>query len=176
MGTQLSSPKGAQPPILAISVVAKRLDGLRCHLVWRYGPRLRRLCVRWGPSSPPQKKGHSPRPIFCPCLLWPNGWMDQDATWYGGKPRPRRRCVRWGRSSPFLDTAPVFAPCLCVCCDHGRPSQLLLSSYLWSPYVIGQAIYVFILSFVLLLLSSFPRLISVVADWMSAILLHMVWP
>ena len=29
------------------------------------------------------------------CLLWPNGWMDQDATWYGGRPWPRRHCVRW---------------------------------------------------------------------------------
>jgi len=19
---------------------------------------------------------------FCPCLFWPNGWMDEDATWY----------------------------------------------------------------------------------------------
>jgi len=26
-------------------------------------------------------------------ILWPNGWMDQDATWYGGKSRPRRYCV-----------------------------------------------------------------------------------
>jgi len=25
-------------------------------------------------------------PIFGPYLLQPNGWMDQDATWYGGKP------------------------------------------------------------------------------------------
>ena len=24
-------------------------------------------------------------PVFGPCLLWPNSWMDQDATWYGGK-------------------------------------------------------------------------------------------
>jgi len=47
---------------------------------------------------------------------------------------------------------------------------------LWSPYVIGQTIYIFILSFVLLLLSFFPRLISAVGDWMSAILPHMVWP
>ena len=31
-------------------------------------------------------------------VLWPNGWMDQDATWYGGRPRPRRHCVRWGPS------------------------------------------------------------------------------
>ena len=39
-----------------------------------------------GPSSPPQKKnsGGAQPTIFGPCLLWPNGWMDQDATWYGG--------------------------------------------------------------------------------------------
>jgi len=35
-------------------------------------------------------------------------------------------------------------------------------------------IYIFILSFVLLFF--FPRLISAVADWMSTILQHMVWP
>jgi len=38
-------------------------------------------------SSPPPK-GVQP-PIFGPCLLWPNGWMYQDATWYGGKLQPR---------------------------------------------------------------------------------------
>jgi len=27
-------------------------------------------------------------PIFGPRLLWPNGCMDQDVTWYGGQPRP----------------------------------------------------------------------------------------
>ena len=36
--------------------------------------------------------------------------------------------------------------------------------------------YIFMLWFVLLLSSFFPRLISAAADWMSAILLHMVWP
>jgi len=58
----------------------------------------------------PLPKGAEPlnfRPIY---LLWPNGWMDQDATWYGGRPRPRRLCVidgdpavsspKWGRSPP----------------------------------------------------------------------------
>jgi len=36
-GTQLSlPPKGAQPPnFRPMSIVAKRLDGSRCHLVWR---------------------------------------------------------------------------------------------------------------------------------------------
>jgi len=48
------------------------------------------------PASP---KGAQP-PIFGPCLLWPNGWMDQDAIWKGGRPWPRRHYVRWGPSCP----------------------------------------------------------------------------
>jgi len=39
-------------------------------------------------------------------VLWPNGWMDQDATWYGDRPRPWRLCVRWGPSPP----PPIFGP------------------------------------------------------------------
>jgi len=57
------------------------------------------LCLR-GTQLPTEKKAHPPHPIFGPCLLWSNGWMDQDATWYGGKPWPRQHCVKWGRSSP----------------------------------------------------------------------------
>jgi len=52
--------------------------------------------------------------------------------------------------------------------------QITLTTYLWSTYVIGQTIYIFILSFVLSFF--FPCLISAVGDWMSAILPHMVWP
>ena len=50
---------------------------------------------------PSPKRGQNP-PIFGPFLLWPNGWMHQDATWYGGRPQPRRLCVRWGPSRPPL--------------------------------------------------------------------------
>jgi len=50
------------------------------------------------PATPPQK-GPEP-PFFGPYLLRPNGWMNQDATWYGDRPRPRRLCVGWGSSSP----------------------------------------------------------------------------
>jgi len=32
------------------------------------------------------KKGAELSPIFGPFLLWPNGWMHQNATWYGGRP------------------------------------------------------------------------------------------
>ena len=76
-------------------------------------------------------KGHiHPHPIFGPCLLWPNGWMDEDANWYGS--------IDLGPSHIVLDGVPD----LCergtagslflarVCCGHGRPSQLLLSSCL----------------------------------------------
>ena len=35
--------------------------------------------IVWGPSSPPQKKETQESPVFGPCLLWPNGWVDQDA-------------------------------------------------------------------------------------------------
>jgi len=56
----------------------------------------------------PLPKGHSP-PIFRPYLLWPNGWMDQDATWHGGRPRPRRHCARWTPSSPKTGDGPQFS-------------------------------------------------------------------
>ena len=37
-----------------------------------------------GDPVPPQKGGGAPPPqIFGPCLLWPNGGMDQDGTWHG---------------------------------------------------------------------------------------------
>jgi len=39
-------------------------------------------------------------PIFGPCLLWPNGWMDEAGTWHASRPQPRRLCVRW-RPSPL---------------------------------------------------------------------------
>jgi len=68
----------------------------------------------WNPSPLP-KKGQSP-PILGPCLLWPNGWVDQDATWYRGRPRPRRHCARLGPSSPTpkegVAQPPIFALCL----------------------------------------------------------------
>ena len=43
-------------------------------------------------------------------------------------------------------------------------------------YITGQAIIFLACGFLLLLSSCFPHLISAVADWMSTILPHMVWP
>ena len=58
----------------------------------------------------PLKRGTAP-PLFGPCLLWPNSWMDEDATWYGGRPQPRLHCIRWGPRSPKgAQQPPLFGP------------------------------------------------------------------
>ena len=58
---------------------------------------------------------------------------------------------------------------------HVRGRLEMYSEYLWPPYVMGQAI-IFLPCGLFLLLLFFPRLISAVADWMSTILPHMMWP
>jgi len=59
-------------------------------------------------------------PIFGSCLLWPNGSLDQDATWYAGRPRLRRHCVRWGPSSAQLTKQKGAQPQFSahVCCGQ----------------------------------------------------------
>jgi len=49
-----------------------------------------------GDAATRRKRAHPPHPIFCSCLLWPSGWIYEDATWYGSRPRPRLHCIRWG--------------------------------------------------------------------------------
>jgi len=59
-------------------------------------------------------------------VLWPNGWMDQNAKsiWHGGRPRPRPHCVRWD-PSPHQKTkgtikSPQFSAHLCFSQTTGR--------------------------------------------------------
>jgi len=77
------------------------------HLLWQNGGWFRMPLgteVGLGPSDIvlgetqllPKKRGTAAGSpplfaVFGRCLLWPNGWIDQDTTWYGGTPRPRRR-------------------------------------------------------------------------------------
>jgi len=61
-----------------------------------------------GDPAPLSKKGaEPPPPIFGPFLLWPNGWMHQDPTWYGGRPQPRRLCM-------YMYVGPMYV-CMYVC-------------------------------------------------------------
>jgi len=50
------------------------------------------------PALPLPKKRAERPPNFRPMFIMPNGWMDQDGTWYGDRPQPSRLCVRWGPS------------------------------------------------------------------------------
>ena len=71
---------------------------IRIPLGTEVGPSLGHLVLDGDPARPPLK-GHSPS-ILGPCSFWPNGLMDEDATWYESRPRPRPHCVRRGPSSP----------------------------------------------------------------------------
>jgi len=74
MGTQPPRHKGAElPNFRLMSIVTKRLDGLRCH---GGKPRPMRLCVRWGDPATPRKKGTPTPPNF-----WPIFYCDQTAGW-----------------------------------------------------------------------------------------------
>ena len=61
-----------------------------------------------GTQLPPEKRHIHPHPIFGPCVLWPNGWMNHDATWYGGM-RRSGDVVLAGVTAPLKrGTAPSF--------------------------------------------------------------------
>jgi len=55
-------------------------------------------------GDPALPQGAQP-PVFGPCLLWPDGSMERDATWYERRPRPWRHCFRWG-PAPSQKAAP----------------------------------------------------------------------
>ena len=83
-----------------MSVVAKRLHGwIKMPLSTEVGLGLYATLCSMGTQLHPEK-GHTHIPNFGPCLLWPNGWMDQDSTWHGGRPWSCTHCARWRHSCP----------------------------------------------------------------------------
>jgi len=77
-------------------------------------------CALDGDPAPPEKKAQPPRTIFGPCVLWPNGWMDEDVTYYGSRSRPRPHCCRRGPISPLRKghrSPPSFRPMSIVVMD-----------------------------------------------------------
>jgi len=90
------------------------------------------------------------------CLLWPNRWMDQDTTWYGGRSRLRQHCVRWKPSSPKERAQQPTLPL------HRRPSQQLLISCCSSVVVVinDVVVYWIFASYVIVLVHSFYKLLT----------------
>jgi len=113
------------------SFVAKRLHGSRWHLVQRA---YMTLCLMWT-QLPPEKRAHPPSPNFGPCLLWPNGWMDEDAAWYGSRPWPR---PQWTRRGPSSRERGIAATLFSACVYCGQVAHL---SYCWA---LVDSAYVFI--------------------------------
>ena len=68
----------------------------------RCGVGPRHTVLHGDPAFP--KWAQQPLPNLRQCVLWPNVWMDQDATWYGGRPWPRRHWLWWVPSSPITPT------------------------------------------------------------------------
>jgi len=64
-------------------------------------------------GDPATPESGTAAPIFGPCLLCPNGWTDQDATWYGDKPRPKPHYVIWGPSYPPKRSTSLFSAHVC---------------------------------------------------------------
>jgi len=80
-----------------------------------------------GDPVPSPKRGQSPQ-IFSQCLLWPNGWMDQDGTWHGGRPQPRVFMLD-GDQVPLPKKGaepPIFRPmCIAAKWLHGSRCHLV---------------------------------------------------
>jgi len=109
-GPSSPTPKGAQPrlPFSAHICCGQRAAWIKTPLGMEVGLGLRDILIDGDPAPPPVKGGGAGSPIFGQCSLWPNGWMDSDATWYGDRPRPRQLCVRWGLSP--LPKGSIFVP------------------------------------------------------------------
>jgi len=101
VGTQ--SPTAAPPHFRPMRIVAKRSP---------ISATAENLYI-WSPKNGSTYHITLVCPI-CDGVLWPNGWMDQDAIWYGCSPRPRPHCVRWGPSSAQKrgHSSPQFSACV----------------------------------------------------------------
>jgi len=97
MGIQLPSSKGGGAhPIFGRICCGQMAAWITMLLGMEVGPGPGDFVLDGDPAPSP-KRGRNPQ-IFSPCLLWPNGWMDQDSTCHKGRPQPRRLYVRWGPS------------------------------------------------------------------------------
>jgi len=108
MGTQLPFPKGVQPPQFSAHIRCSQMAAwIKMPLGMEVGLGPGDF-VLYGDPLPSAKRGRSPPPILGSCLLWPKGWMHQDATWYGARPQPRGLCIRWGPRPLSKFTAHVY--------------------------------------------------------------------
>jgi len=95
------SPKREQSPQLSAHICCGQMAGwIKMPLAMEIASAQATLCWMGTQFPLPLLQRGSRSPIFGPCILWPNGWMDQDDTWHGGGPRFRPHCAKWGPALP----------------------------------------------------------------------------
>ena len=113
MGPRSPSSKGGQsPPIFGPCLLLQTAGWMKLVLGMEIGLSPGDFVLDGDPVPFPQKGAEPPYQIFGPFLLWPNGSMHQNATWYGCWPQPRGLYVRWGSNRPSQKggRAPNFRP------------------------------------------------------------------
>jgi len=109
-GPSSPPPKRAQPPHFSANVYCGQTAGwIKMSLGIEIGLDPGHIVLD-GDPAPPEKAAQPP--TLRPCLLWPNGWTDQDGTWHVGRPRHRPHCARWGLGFPKKAQPQIFCPCL----------------------------------------------------------------
>ena len=110
--------KGAEPPIFGHVYYGQTAGCIKMPLGTEVVLGPDDIVLDGDPALSPTKGGGPLSPIFGPCLLWPNGWIDQDGTYHEGRPWSRPHCA--GHSSPPQKGAskgagpppPIFGPFL----------------------------------------------------------------
>jgi len=74
----LTKTGGRVPQIFGQSCCGQMAGCIKMPLGAEVGLALRDIVFDVDPADP-RKRAHPPHPIFALCLLWPNGWMDEDA-------------------------------------------------------------------------------------------------
>ena len=106
-------PKGHSPPFSAHICCGQMAGRIKTPLGREVGLGPRGIVLDKAQLPVPRKGGRVALQIVGSCLLWPNGWMDQHATWHGRRPRPRPHCARWGPSCLYNGAqSSLFVPCL----------------------------------------------------------------
>jgi len=73
-------PKGHSPQFLAHAHCGQTDGWIKIPLGMEVGLGAVDFVLDRDPTPPPPPKNRAQPPIFGPCLFWPNGWLDQDAT------------------------------------------------------------------------------------------------
>jgi len=94
------TPKGHSPQFSAHICCGQRAVWIKMPLCMEVGLGPSKFALDGYPAPASPKWGGAPQKKIDQCLLWPNGWMDQDDTWYGGRPQPRD-FVLDGDPAPF---------------------------------------------------------------------------